>query len=256
MTQATAVVDALKRELKARGITYAELARGIRMSEASVKRMFSERNFTLQRLDEICVAAGIEFTELTRRLGREEHLVAQLTQAQEREIAADPKLLLVAGAVLNLMSYDDILSEYALPPAEVVGLLAKLDRIGIIELLPNNRIRPKIARTFAWIPNGPIQQAFRNHAHDFFNSDFAGPGEAMLLLNARLSRGAQLALVDRLKRVAREFSAQHIEDAALPLAERPPLSLLLACRPWTPALWAPFVRAPGGKPGGRVVRRG
>jgi urea transport system permease protein len=59
--------------------------------------------------------------------------------------------------------------------------------------------------------------------------------ETMLLLNGRLSRANALALVDKLKRVAREFSAQHIEDASLPLVERPPISILLACRPWQPA---------------------
>jgi len=242
MAQATDVIDALKRELKARGLTYAQIARKISMSEASVKRMFSERNFTLARLDEILVAAGIEFGDLTRQFGREEHLLTRLTEEQEREIVAEPKLFLVAVAVLNLMSFADITAEYTLPGAEVIGMLARLDRIGIIELLPNNRIRLKIARTFAWIPNGPIQQTFKNHAQDFFDSAFATAGETMLLLNGRLSRTAQLALVDKLKRVAREFSAQHIDDATLPLAERPPISLLLACRPWTPSLWRPFER--------------
>ena len=254
MTQAAEVIDVLKRELKARGLTYAQVAKKIGMSEASVKRMFSERNFTLARLDQILTAAGIEFTELTRQFGREAHLITRLTDEQEREIVADPKLFLVAVAVLNLMTFNDIIAEYTLPNAEVVGLLARLDRIGIIELLPNNRIRLKIARTFSWIPNGPIQQTFKNHAQEFFDSAFAGAGETMLLLNGRLSRTAQLALVDRLKRVAREFSAQHIDDSALPLAERPPVSLLLACRPWTPALWRPFERGQT-RASGRVVRR-
>jgi len=254
MAHATEVIDVLKRELKARGLTYAQIAERIGMSEASVKRMFSERNFTLARLDEILTAAGIEFADLTRQFGREEHLLTRLTEDQEREIVAEPKLFLVAVAVLNLMSFADIVAEYALPNAEVVGLLARLDRIGIIELLPNNRIRLKIASTCAWIPNGPIQQTFKNHALDFFDSAFAGPGETMLLLNGRLSRTAQLALVDKLKRVAREFSAQHMDEAGQPLAERPPISLLLACRPWTPSLWRPFERGQT-RNANRVVRR-
>ncbi len=253
MTQALEVIDTLKRELKARGLTYAQVAKKIGMSEASVKRMFSERNFTLARLDQILTATGIEFGELTRQFGREEHLMTRLTDEQEREIVAEPKLFLVAVAVLNLMTYDDILAEYTLPAAEVVGLLTRLDRIGIIELFPNNKIRLKIARTFAWTPNGPIQQTFKNHAQDFFDSAFAGAGETMLLLNGRLSRTAQLALVDKLKRVAREFSAQHIDDSGLPLADRPPISLLLACRPWTPLLWRPFVRG-NTRSSGRLVR--
>jgi transcriptional regulator with XRE-family HTH domain len=254
MAQAGAVVEVLKRELKARGLTYGAIAQRIGMSEASVKRMFSTCNFTLERIDAICAAAGIEFTELTRDFNREHNLLAQLTQMQEREIVDDPKLFLAAMAVLNLMSYDDILSVYTLAPAEVVGLLARLDRIGVIELLPNNRFKLKIARTFAWIPDGPIQTAFKNNAHDFFDSDFGGSAETMLLLNGRLSTANALALVDKLKRVAREFSAQHIEDAQLPLAQRPPISLLLACRPWQPAFMKPFIRA-AGAPTGRVVRR-
>ena len=62
MLQASSLVDSLKRELKARGITYADLAVRIDMSEASVKRMFSQKNFTLQRLDEILQVTQIHFS--------------------------------------------------------------------------------------------------------------------------------------------------------------------------------------------------
>jgi transcriptional regulator with XRE-family HTH domain len=51
MTQAAAVVEALKRTLKARKMTYGQVAKALRMSEASVKRMFSRNHFTLERLD-------------------------------------------------------------------------------------------------------------------------------------------------------------------------------------------------------------
>jgi transcriptional regulator with XRE-family HTH domain len=232
MPQAVAIADSLKRALRARGITYAELARRIKMSEASVKRMFAKRTFTLARLDRICDAAGIDFAELTRGFNPEERLIARLTTQQEAEIVAEPKLFLAAICVLNLLDFDDMLSLYKFEPAELVGLLARLDRIGFIELLPNNRIKLLVARTFAWIPNGPIMQAFKRNAADFFDSDFGKPGELMLLLNGRLSPASQLALVERLKRVAREFSDQHIDDASLPAAGRPAVSLLIACRSW------------------------
>ncbi|MEG2033637.1 MAG: helix-turn-helix transcriptional regulator, partial [Janthinobacterium sp.] len=53
MPQTHALIEALKRLLKARAVTYAELAQRIGVSEASVKRMFSQKQFTLQRLDQI-----------------------------------------------------------------------------------------------------------------------------------------------------------------------------------------------------------
>lgn len=253
MAQATDVVEALKRELKARGLTYAEIARRIQMSEASVKRMFSERNFTLERLDEILAAAGIDFNELTRGFNREENLTAQLTAAQEREIVDDPKLFTAAVSALNLLTFDDMLAAYQLEPADLVAQLVKLDRMGVIQLLPNNRFKLRIARTFAWIPNGPIMTAFRNNADDFFDCNFDGDDETMMLLNARLSRASSAALISRLKRVAREFSDQHIEDAHLPAGERAPLSLLLACRPWHPKFMRELARKT--LPPSRVVKR-
>ena len=48
------LIDALKRCLRAQELTYRELAARIRMSEAAVKRMFSRRAMSLQRLEQIC----------------------------------------------------------------------------------------------------------------------------------------------------------------------------------------------------------
>lgn len=64
--QAVTLVDALKRILKGKGTTYAGVAQGLGLSEASVKRMFSRRDFTLQRLEEVCRQAGVDFADLAR----------------------------------------------------------------------------------------------------------------------------------------------------------------------------------------------
>lgn len=256
MAQASAVIDVLKRELKARGLTYAVIAERIGMSEPSIKRMFSQRNFTLERMDAICAAAGIEFTDLARGFDREQHLISRLTEKQEREIVEDPRLYLVAFCVLNHLSFDDILATYELAEAELVGFLVRLHKMEIIELLPNNRFKLRIARTFAWIPNGPIQQSFKNNADDFFDSAFAGQDELMLLLNARLSRASSAQLLEKLRKLAREFSDQHLQDSHLPLAERAPISLLLACRPWHPRFMREQVkRKAAAAPARRVALR-
>lgn len=47
MAQAQALIDALKNVLKARGMTYAKIGKGLGLSEASVKRVFAERSFSL-----------------------------------------------------------------------------------------------------------------------------------------------------------------------------------------------------------------
>ena len=56
-----ALVDALKRALKSRGITYSALAARLGLSEAGVKRMFSKHDFTLQRMDDVCSGSSSFF---------------------------------------------------------------------------------------------------------------------------------------------------------------------------------------------------
>jgi hypothetical protein len=243
MLQATALVDSLKRQLKARGITYADLASKIDMSEASVKRMFSQRNFTLQRLDQILKAAGINFRDIAIALQEEPKLISHLTYAQEKEIIGNPKLFIVAVSVLNLISIERILALYHIPEAEVIKCLARLDKIGFLELLPNNRVKLLVARTFRWIPDGPIQTYFRQEAYsDYLDSKFDGEHELMRLVNVMLSKQSAAALLERLKQVAREFSQQHQDDAVLPFEEKHPISFMLTARPWLPKAFKALAR--------------
>ncbi len=250
MARSAVLIETLKRELKARGITYAAVARALRMSEASVKRMFARREFTLSRLDAICDVAGVEFSELVRLSAPREAVISQLSHEQEKELVANPKLMLVALCTLNHWSYEQILEKYALSAAECVKLLARLDRLKFIELLPHNRIRLLVSRAFAWIPDGPIQRLFKTQFQvDFFRSRFDREGELLLLANGALSKASIAALLARLKKAAAEFSALRGEDAALPAAERRPITLLLAARPWEPEFLGKYRRArPGGEP--------
>lgn len=244
MPHAITLVDTLKRLLKARGITYGELANRIDMSEASVKRMFSQKNFTLQRLDEILSASGIEFDELSAAQAAPS-LISQLTLAQEREIIGDPRLLVVAVSAMNHIQFDDIVQFYDMSAVEVTKYLLRLDKIGFLELLPNNRVKLLIARTFGWIPHGPIQSYFRHEAAaDYLDSRFDGPDEVLRLVNVMLSKQSGAALLERLKQVATEFSQQHQHETRLPLAQRHAISFIVAARPWVPRAFKALARNP------------
>ena len=52
MAQTTALINTLKRTLKAHGKTYVDVGHALGLSEASVKRLFSREDFSLERLDE------------------------------------------------------------------------------------------------------------------------------------------------------------------------------------------------------------
>ncbi|MBL8379431.1 MAG: helix-turn-helix transcriptional regulator [Burkholderiales bacterium] len=233
MAITNALIDVLKRELKARSITYAQVARRLQLSEASVKRMFSTRDFMLSRLDEICDLAGIDLSDLARGVAARETLLTRLSLAQEKELVSDIRLLAVAVSCIHHLSFEQILHYYAFTEAELTGLLARLDRLKLIELQANNRIRPLVARAFTWLPQGPIQSFFYAQAQaDFFRSRFDAPGEALVFASGRLSAAAAARLAERMTRVVQEFRETHIEELYLPLEERPPMSILVAMRAW------------------------
>jgi transcriptional regulator with XRE-family HTH domain len=233
MAGSTALIDVLKRELKARGITYAGVARGLAMSEASVKRMFSRRNFTLSRVDAICRLANTEFSELARVLEREEARISQLTHEQEREIVTNKKLFLVAVCALNHITFEQIVNTFEVSRAECIQLLSRLDRLKFLELQPNNRIKLLVSRTFSWRPDGPIQRFFNEQAHnEYFRSRFDRPEEFMLVINGMLTKSSSAMIVEKLKRIAKEFSELHHQDMRAPLTERSAMSLLVAIRHW------------------------
>lgn len=233
MSQTTALIEVLKRELKARGHTYADVAVHLKMSEASVKRMFSTKNFTLARLDDICHFANMEFTDLTNTLSDARALLSQLTMEQERELVGDVKLMLAAICTLHNLTFEQMIETYQFTAAEATKLLTRLDKIKIIELQPNNRIKPLVARGFTWLPGGPIQQFFFSQVTaDFFHHHFAGEHEAVLVASGRLSTRAQADLVERLKKVTQEFRDAHHEDLKLPMSERPVIGMIVAMRQW------------------------
>jgi hypothetical protein len=232
---AIALVDALKRMLKGHEVTYAMVAAGLGLSEASVKRMFSRRDFTLQRLEDVCRVAGIDFGDLAREATAEAAGTTHLTVEQEREIVSDPKLMLIALCAVGNWTLDDIVDTYDIPRTECIRCLARLDRHRIIELAPDNRIRPLVDRTVSWLPDGPIQKYFRAQVEaEYLSSRFDRPGELFLFVSGMLSRRSTAEVTARMRRVAGDFADLHASDRALPLSERHGTSLLLAIRPWEP----------------------
>ena len=245
MAQQAALVGALKEALKARGMTYAGVAKGLGLSEASVKRVFAAGSFTLERLDRICELIGIEITDLARMVRQEGEDPAQLSWAQEEQLVADPKLLLVAIHAVNHWTFDEIVATYTLSKTECIRLLARLDKLGIVDLLPNNKIRLRVTQNFSWLPGGPIQQYFRARVqNDFLQSRFDQSGELMMFVSGMLSRSSNAAIQSRIRRLAAELAEQHHQDLALPLAERFGTSLILAIRPWAPESFKRLQRKP------------
>ena len=112
MAQPHMLVNTLKKLLKVRGQTYRQIAQGLELSEASIKRLFATGNFTLARLEQVCLLMGLEIADLVKMADTEKCRLSELTEVQEQELVSDQKLLLVAFLVINGWSYDNISNQY------------------------------------------------------------------------------------------------------------------------------------------------
>jgi DNA-binding Xre family transcriptional regulator len=247
MADTPAVLGALKQALKGKGMTYRQVAQELGLSEASVKRLFSQNDFTLERLEKVCGLLELSLGDLLRLAETGQTVITELTDAQERELMADRKLLLMAILVINGWTYDQILGDYTLNAQEVVGYLVRLDRLKLIDLLPRNRIRLRISRNFTWRKGGPIEQFFEQQvAGEFLRHRFDGANASRRFVFGVLSKRSMTLLRRRLEQLVREFHELHREDLQLPPATRRGTSMLLAVRRWAPSVFADLERSRGG----------
>lgn len=243
MAQTRELIKTLKVALKAHGKTYADVAIELGLTEASVKRIFSQNSFSLQRLDRVCHMLGMEVSDLVQQMNERRRQLQQLTWEQEQQLTQDVTLMLVAVCVLNRWTLAEILGYYRISEHECIRHLARLDRLQLIELLPNNRIRLRVAANFSWIENGPIQQFFQKKiGQEFFHTRFNRDDECLVVLNGMLSPQSNAEMQRKLRRLARDFDTLINDDAALPLEQRQGATLVLAMRDWRYGLFRPMVR--------------
>jgi len=234
MAQKKKLVETLKRELKARNLSYADVAEQLDLSLASVKRLFSEQHFSLERLDKICQLMEIEISDLVMQMtNHSQLLLTELSFEQEREIAGDIGLLLVTVCVLNHWTVPQLMANFHFNEQQCVRYLVVLDRLKLIELLPGNRIKLRVASNFKWHENGPIQQFFQKKlAADFFNSDFTEKQEKLMVINGMLSDEAMAIFHRKLIKLASEFDTLNSDERVLKMEEKQGTTVVLAMRNW------------------------
>lgn len=245
MDETRQLVDALKRLLKMRGLTYRALGQRIGLSEASVKRIFSARSFTLRRLEQVCGALEISVAELVRMIEKGTGRATTLSLDQEQALARDPALLSYFYLLLNGWTEQEIRRGYEFEEPQVQKLRARLIELDLVESLPRRGHRLRISRQIEWRRDGPVRRAYERQVKaEFLQADFSGPRDFFGWQPAELSAASIEVLGRKLELLYREF----VEMAELDSTSTRPrhsTALLLAFRPWVFSLVAVRRRKPG-----------
>lgn len=232
MTATTPLLRAIKGTLRSRGLTYRKLAELISVSEATVKRDLSKGQFSLRRLDQICLALGLTLNDLMGPPEAQE-LVTQLSEAQEIALISQPRYFVVTYLLVNDWKFREITEAFRMDENELVEILLRLDQLRIIEYRPPHRVRKLTARNFAWRKDGPVQKFFVSRfVPEFFQSTFEGLGDAFRFVAGTLSPASLSQFKASLERLAVEFEELARADTRLPLADRNGCSAIFAVRAW------------------------
>lgn len=244
MVQSKRLVNALKETLKSRDITYVEVADHLGLSLSSVKRQFSNKRFSLHRLEQVCDLAGIDLLELARLAEERRLRVASLTQDQEQQLISDPALLLITVCVLNRWTFERIVERYGFTTVQLTNLLVRLDRIGLIELLPARRIRLRIARNFAWLPGGPIHRYFVGRVqNEFLAGEFDPDRDLHRFSWGMLSDPSAAQLRGKIAEVMDAFDELTRRDEVRAEAAAAGTCFLVALRRWEPTAFQSMRRS-------------
>jgi DNA-binding Xre family transcriptional regulator len=232
--EAARIIASLKRVMKARAITYKDLADRIELSEVSIKRIFSRSTLSLARLEKICTALDVSIQEVARLSGEQ---TADPTETvsleQESVLAADPSLLACYYLVANGRTGLEISKELGVEEIKVRRWLVKLHSLGLVELLSKNRARARTSSSIAWRQDGPMRRLYEAKVREeYLQSSFQASFEALHFRSAEMSDDSCRVILRKLTRLAGEFRDLAELDRSLPAREKRSIGVLLAARPW------------------------
>ena len=234
MSQTDQILTALKKCLRAKGLTYRDVAAALELSEASVKRLFSEQSFSLKRLEEICRYLDMNLYDLARltKMHTDEETTV-LSVDQEKALAENPMLLTYFYLLLNGWSPKRIANHYELDELHQTRYLVRLDRLKLIELYPRNRVRLLTGRSISWRPGGAVRKTYEQQVKlDFLKSRFSRDDEMLRFESGELSDSSIKILSRKLEKLAQDFDELAELDINLPAERKKSAGLMLALRPW------------------------
>jgi transcriptional regulator with XRE-family HTH domain len=156
------ILTALKNALRGKRLTYRNVAQALGVHEATIKRNLNGGgSLSLEFLERVCDVADLRISELMD-IAKESYESRQkyISTRQESGLSSNLRTTFFFLLLQRKWTPDEIREEFKLTEAQLIHHLLRLDRLGLIKLLPNNRVRMLIAKYPKWQIGGPIRQSF------------------------------------------------------------------------------------------------
>lgn len=143
-------LNGLKVALKARDITYFDLAESLKMSESGVKKMLNAKDISFRRVLQICEVLDVLPGQIFSLSEKSSIPILQLTIAQEEALISNRQLLMVYWRFsIEKLSLEEILKILKINEFELKKLFQKLVSLELITQ-KRGRFLPKRQGKFRW----------------------------------------------------------------------------------------------------------
>lgn len=233
--EAKRLVSTLKRCLKIKGLTYSDLALEMNLSESTVKRLFAGNRLSMQRFERICQILELSIYDVSKMArnesdGEDPHM---LSNQQEQALADDLDLLIGFHLLLNGWGFNAILDAFKWSEPELIKIFTTLDKLKLISLLTQNRVKVLTASHIRWRKDGAIKKRYQSSVlAEFLDDDFVDPARFLSFDLVELSPASVAILRRKLDRFMKDVDELAELDHSLAQNKKDNIGVLIAARPW------------------------
>jgi len=134
----------LKKLYRAKGLRLCDVATRIGVSERSIKRYLNGRGVSLEILERLCAAADLTILALAE-LAEDDAVEQVCTNDAQEDALADEPMLAISFYLLTLGWTTQVIArEFFLSDLDLNRILLRLDRLGLITLYCENRLKVRV----------------------------------------------------------------------------------------------------------------
>ncbi len=162
------VMQLVKAHTKSLGVTQVMLAKKLKISVPTLKRWLAGKTISFDHLQQLCSALDLTLGELISHAENAAPKKESYTLAQEEFFVSAPDVLAFFDQLLQGKRVSTIIKKYHLSAHQTERILSQLDKQGLIDWLPKNKVKLRFSGEPVWQKKGPLA----NHFGKSILSDF------------------------------------------------------------------------------------